>query len=138
MSEEIHGLYDRHLNRETRPTFTELSESLQGESRKFSTVFVVLDALDECPELQQTRAKVLSVMCKLKTVQLIVTGRPHITDMTHTFEQAVRLDIHASNSDIEKYINGQIEMEKNLKKFKEGDELRKTIKDTIVNKVDGM
>lgn len=138
VSEEIHDLYDRHLKRETRPTFTELSEQLQIESHKFSTVFIVLDALDECPESQQTRAKVLSILCKLQTLRLIVTGRPHIIDMTQTFEEAVRLDIRANDSDIEKYIDGQIEMEKNLKKYKHGHDLRKTIKDTIVSKANGM
>ena len=112
------------------------SEVLQAESRKFSTVFVILDALDECPDSQQTRAKVISVLHEIQTVRLIVTGRPH--DMMQTFEEAVRLDIRPSDSDIEKYADGQIEMEKNLKKHKEGDELRKTIKDMIVNNANGM
>jgi len=136
--EEIHHLYNRHLQRETRPTFTELSEQLKTESRKFSTVFIVLDALDECSESQQTRAKVLSILRELQTLRLIVTGRPHILDMTQTFEEAVRLDIRARDSDIEKYIDGQIEMETNLKKYKQDDNLRKTIKDTIVSKANGM
>ena len=135
---EIQGLYDWHLKRDTRPTFTELAELLQAESRKFSTVFVVLDALDECPEFRQTRAKILSVLRKLQTIQLIVTGRPYITDVTQTFEEAVCLDIRASNADIKKYIDGQIEMEKNLKKYKQGDELRETIKGSIVDKAKGM
>ena len=138
VSEEIHDLYNRHLKRETRPTFTELSEQLQTESRKFSTVFIVLDALDECLEPQQTRTKVLSTLRKLQTLRLILTGRPYITDMMQTFEEAVRLDIRASDSDIEKYVDGQIEMEKNLKKYKQDHDLRKTIKDTIVSRANGM
>ena len=138
VSTEIHNLYDWHLKRDTRPTFMELSALLQAESHKFSTVFVVLDALDECPEFQQTRAKILSVLRKLQTLRLMVTGRPHITDMTQTFEETVQLDIHASDNDIKKYVDGQIEMEKNLKKYKQDNGLRKTIKDTIVDKAKGM
>jgi len=138
VSDEIRDLYNRHLQRETRPTFTELSEQLQTESRKFSTVFIVLDALDECPESQQTRAKVLSILRELQTMRLMVTGRPHILDMTQTFEGAVRLDICASDSDIEKYVEGQMEMQTNLKKYKQGDDLRETIKNTIVSKANGM
>lgn len=140
ISKEIRDLYQKHLARETRPTFTELSEILQRECRNLSTFYVVVDALDECPDDGNTRAKMFSELQKLRPIlRLLVTGRPHITTFTLKFEDAVRLDIRASDSDIEKYIEGQIEIEEKLEKYvKRNEDLRKTIRDTIVSKAKGM
>lgn len=139
ISTEIHGLYCKHLKTETRPTFSELSEILQSQTRNCSTVFIVLDALDECSD-QNTRVKVLSELKKLQSnLRLMTTGRPNITEVTDIFKDTISVDIRASDNDLEKYVEAQIEnhigMQRHIKK--NGD-LRTEIQDTIVSKANGM
>ena len=53
-------LYRRHSKKQTRPTLGELSKLLQSEVRHISKVFIVIDALDECPESNRTRESFLA------------------------------------------------------------------------------
>jgi hypothetical protein len=59
VSGEILSLYDYHTKNGTRPALGELSRLLQLESRRFSKVFVLIDALDECPESSYIRTSLL-------------------------------------------------------------------------------
>jgi hypothetical protein len=58
-SKELINLYSEHMERSTRPTYTELTKILEIESRSVSQVFIVFDALDECPVQYDTRTKIV-------------------------------------------------------------------------------
>lgn len=133
-------MYSKHCQLDTRPTLTELSTVLQQEADKFSTVFIVVDALDECPD-EKTRTKLVLELQKLgPSVKLMITGRSHVmSNITATFAFAVQLDITAHDTDIEKFVEGQIELEPYLRRFASKDkEFRDLIRNTLVSKANGM
>lgn len=140
ISLEIRQLYYSHGKKNTRPSLSEYSKLLRSESRTFSNVFIVIDALDECEEYDGTRAKLLSEIQKLQPiVRLLVTSRPHITNVISKFKDSTRLDIRASDEDIKRYLEGRIEEECRLKRHVDDDpSLKDTIINAILGNVDGM
>lgn len=103
--QEIKALYKRHNDRQTRPTLQQFLESLQSVVGTFSKVFVVVDALDECPD--QTRAELLIALRYLTGLNLLVTSR-NIPAIAQAFHGARHLEVRASDHDVEKYIEGRI------------------------------
>jgi hypothetical protein len=103
-------------------------------------VFIVVDALDECSD-EKTRTKFLLELQKLgSNVKLMITGRPHVTSTVGlTLKSAVQLDIKARYADIEKFVEGQIESEKCLRRYTSDDkEFRDLIRNTLIKKANGM
>jgi hypothetical protein len=54
------SLYCHHneKQKETRPNLDELSKLLQSEVQRHSNVFIIIDALDECPEKESFLAEI--------------------------------------------------------------------------------
>jgi hypothetical protein len=70
----------------------EYSSLLQTEVRRFPKVFIVIDALDECPESNGTRASFLAEIRKLQpNIHLLVTSR-HILTMESRLARNVKQD----------------------------------------------
>lgn len=108
--EEIISLYQHHSRRQTRPMLGEWSKLLQSEVNRFSKVFIVVDALDECPN-DGTRDSFLTVIKTVQKVQpsvrLSVTSRPSPT-IEAEFETASRLEIRATDADVQSYLEQRI------------------------------
>jgi hypothetical protein len=140
VSDVVRNLYKSHVDKETRPSIGEYSRCLQSEIGKLSKKIVVIDALDECPLENKTRQKFLSGLQKLlPQLHLLITSRTHIEDLQRTFKDAGRLEIRASDEDIEIYLQERIEEEIKLKRFIEKDpSLQGAIISTIVESVNGM
>ena len=122
-----------------RPTLAECANLLQSEVRGFSKIFIVIDALDECPESNGTRMSFLMEIRKLQpNIHLLVTSR-YIPSIEREFEKAERVEIRASNEDIRRYLGGRIERGHRLVRHVRADPaLHKTIINTIVEKAKGM
>jgi len=139
-SKGLTDLYSQHRERRTRPTYLELAKLLETEVREFSKVFVVIDALDECPVQNDTRTKILKEVSKLSTVRVMMTGRPHVTAvMLSSFGEACDVPIRARDEDIDKYTKERIHLNENLSRHclrSEG--LEETIRQTVVSKAGGM
>jgi arsenate reductase-like glutaredoxin family protein len=141
VSNEIRDLYKSRRLRNTHPSQKELSEILRTEAKNISTMFLVVDAMDECPEREQIRAKVLcELRMLLPTLRLLITLRPHVVPhVASKFPEAIHLQIRAADHDIQKYVDAQIKLERNLQKHVSRDiDLRRAIQDTIVAKAEGM
>jgi hypothetical protein len=98
---------------------------------KFSTVFFIFDAFDECAEDQ--RSDVLKWLKKLLRSQLrvLLTSRPHVSEsldfceddgLQEWIKPKNTLEIRASIDDIAIYVERKLESEKRC-----NDELKKTI-----------
>ena len=110
VSGEASTLYKAHLLRKARPTLKEVCDLLEIEASRYSKVFIVLDALDECSNTDGMRRDILSRIHALQSkqaVNLAATSRL-IPTIIQDFEDAVRLDIKASEADVRKYLQGQM------------------------------
>jgi hypothetical protein len=133
------SLYRYHSKKQTRPTLNELSKLLQLEVRRISEVFIVIDALDECPESNGTRDSFVAEIRKLQpTTHLLITSR-HISTIEREFEKAAQVEIRASDKDVRIYLEGRIESEGRLVRLVKADAaLQATIANTIVENAKGM
>jgi hypothetical protein len=141
ISDEVRDVYKAHISKKTHPSLKEYSTLLQSELRAFSKVFIVIDALDECPEFDETRSNLLHEVQKLQPkLRLLITSRPQISaDIERSFVDAARLDIYANPEDIKMYIEGRIQKDVRLKNNVDEDpSLKDDIIETIVKKAEGM
>jgi len=137
ISERMLELHQRHYLREIPPPLSEVSEALQRELLDFRKFFIVLDALDECTTDKE------AVLQELKKLQpntcLLITGRPFAREYVSVLDGLETLDIRAADSDVEKYVQGQLGKHKALRKYaSEGDDLGRRIVTSIVEKAKGM
>jgi hypothetical protein len=103
--EHIRTLYVKHQRGGTPPLLDEVRAALTREIGTYSKIFVVVDALDECPD-DGIRESLLKELRSLK-VRLLVTSRD-IPSITQHFRDATRLDISADDQDMREYIKGRI------------------------------
>jgi hypothetical protein len=106
----VKKLYDRHKTKRTRPSLDEISGSLQAVTTLFSRVFIIIDALDECQASHGCRKRFLSEIFGLQTktsANLFTTSR-FIPEITEEFNEGLRLEIRASNQDVQRYLDGYL------------------------------
>jgi hypothetical protein len=112
-SGNVISFYDRHRDRDARPTLEDLVKTLESEIRMYSKVFIVVDALDEyaeneCTEGSGTRADLLRVLQYLgETVNLMVTSRD-LPSIARLLQRTKHLYICAVDQDVRKYVEARI------------------------------
>jgi uncharacterized protein involved in tolerance to divalent cations len=107
-SDNVKSFYKHHQNRDTRPRLVEFTKALESEIGTYAKTFVVVDAIDECPEDNGTRAILLKTLQSLAgTVNVIVTSRD-LASIARQFQGTQRLDIHAKEDDMRRYIEERI------------------------------
>ncbi|KAI9783788.1 MAG: hypothetical protein M1839_003124 [Geoglossum umbratile] len=135
--EEVKSLYKHYKGGSTRPTIDECSRLLCLEVDKFSTVYIVIDALDECRG-DRWRDVLDRVRELPPNVKLLVTSR-HIPTIERYFEKQKRLEIQASDEDIKEYLHFRIARNYRLAcHVKKDSTLPEKITTVIVKKADGM
>jgi archaellum biogenesis ATPase FlaH len=138
ISDEVLLLY--HQNFKTnRPTLNDWSKLLQSEARRFSNVFVIIDALDELTESNSTRDTFLDEIRKIQpNTNLLVTSR-NISSIEREFRKAARVEICASDEDIRRYLEFRIRKESRLSHNIGTDRpLQSKIVNTLAEKAQGM
>ena len=113
---------------------------LRIESSQILTFFIVLDALDEFKDTRNARATILMELHQIPNVQVMITGRTHVQSTVFSkLDDVSTLLIQASNIDIRKYLNAQIEKTGYLREeMKSDQDLRAIVIDGILSKADGM
>jgi hypothetical protein len=131
-------LYDRHRVRRTRPPLEELLSILKSVLANYSRVYVVLDALDECPERDGTRRQLLRLFRTLQQridLRFMATSR-QIPEIVEEFKGMPLVEVRASNSDLERFVMG------NVNRFAKFVRLNTDLQDLVQNRVvkaaDGM
>jgi hypothetical protein len=138
VSPEVKSLYESHERRETRPSLNELVSLLATESDRYTSCFVVLDALDECTEKDNTGVKVVSELQKIPNVRFMVTGRPHVEKLLSRYS-AAKLEIRARDEDIRRSLESDITESSIIFESVQTDEtLRRTVIEAVVSKAKGM
>jgi hypothetical protein len=129
-----------HKNqRDSRPSLEQISRLLHSQVQKYNTVFIVIDALDECPEAGQVRKHFLAEVRRLRPdVQIMVTSR-HLPSIESTFSQDKRLEVRAHEEDVQTFIESRMATRTELSDVLYGhDDVRSIIVATLLKKTHGM
>lgn len=132
-------LFERHSPRKTRPSLQEYTTLLQDISRTFSRVFIVLDALDEAPEDNDSRRRLIS---QLKTLghetSLLIFSRP-LPNLESSLGDARTANIESQDEDIIAYIEERLSQCASITNhFAKDTNLRQKIINAVVPKSRGM
>ena len=134
----LKSLYYGHLNNGTRSTLDEVFNMLQSEMNRYIRVFVVVDALDECPVRNRVRQDLLSKLNALQAPHSInlMTTSCLFPNIKQEFQNSLELGIHASEEGIREYLDGQ--MFRLAHCIRGNNDLQEAIKERIESPVHGM
>jgi hypothetical protein len=136
IAEPVANLYDRHADRGTRPSLEEILSTLQAVFSRYSKVYVVVDALDEC--LNHNRTQLLTILRDLQSkgsLSFMATSR-FIPEVEQQFTSLPLLAVRANDFDVKRFIAGQMHL---LSGFVQRDsDLQNAIQDGISTAADGM
>lgn len=133
-SSYILALYDRFGEGRKRPLHADIMAALLCEIDLYAKVFILVDALDEC----RVSTELLSELFKLQEqskFNLIATSRP-IPEIKALFEGKSWIAIHASNEDVQTYLDAQMRKSPKFTKFDLS--LQNEVKMKITESVQGM
>lgn len=111
LSKNIETLYEHHKKQDTRPTCKEFRDAFRSEIGT-SSVFIVVDALDEYPECNQVHL-ITELQSLASNVRLMITSRP-LPIIEELFRSATQLEIRATNGDVRKYLEHRMLHERRL------------------------
>ena len=146
----LHQLYSEHQDGSQQPNNASLLRCLKGMLTFAGPypVYLVMDALDECPNdsgIPSSREKVLKIVKELvelrhPNLRLCVTSRPEY-DIRTTLEpllpQQVSLhDESGQKQDINDYVTFVVRSDENMKRWR--DEDRDMVIEKLTDKADGM
>lgn len=134
----VQALRQRCSMRQSRPTFNEISDTTRAIVQNLKRVFIVIDAVDECNELNGTRFDLLNELRMLQQLgaNIFITARQGIVNITHHFQDFISVEISATDEDIRRYLNGQTHR---LRLYiKESQDLVAEIINSITNAAQGM
>jgi hypothetical protein len=137
LSDDFEKFYTAHQLRDTGPNLSELSELLRIESGRLSSVFILVDALDECPADENAGFRILSELHQILHMRFMITGRPHVVELMSRFESRI-LDIHTNDQDVKRALETQMMNPSFPKCLRDDEGLRENVIDTIMAKADRM
>ena len=137
VTEKLRMLYQHYQVRKGRPELQEVSDLMHSTIEKFTKVFIVIDALDECQETE--RNDFICEIHKLRaTANVLITSR-QIESIELAFRDATRLKIHALDSDLRTYTESKTLEDRQLARYvKEDPSLQTEIVEKIVSNAGGM
>jgi hypothetical protein len=106
VSDSVKNLYQQH----NRPSLDEFLRDLHSVIANFSTVYIIIDTLDECQIVDGCRATFLSTLFNLqsKTRARLVAISRAILDIEKEFKGCLSREILASDKDIQRYLDSHI------------------------------
>ena len=119
----------------TRPKLEEFAKTIQSVIEDYSNVYIVVDALDECPVASRHQfLETLQTLQKAVGLHLMVTSRP-LPELGSKFN-GLTIEICARNEDVTQFIKGRTcQLPKCIQR---NVELQKSVHDTIAKETGGM
>jgi hypothetical protein len=148
--EVLSDFYAAHRSGEQQASDNELVQCLRQmlELSEQPTVYIIIDALDECPRsttIPSPRDEVLDlvddlVSSRLSNLRICVTSRPE-ADIAPVLDPLVFRSIslhgeHGQIQDIAEYIKSIVNTDREMRRWKATD--KKLVIDTLTEKADGM
>ena len=135
---EVVIFHNTHVSAQTRPSLHEHTNTLRKVAKLFSRIFITIDALDECAESYELLTTLRSLLSGTRSLSFLVTSR-HMKNIDDLFENAPQLEISAKETDVRKYLNGQIKRKPRLMgHVRRNPSLESEIIETIAQKAQGM
>ena len=143
-------LYSEHDDGAQKPSDTVLKSCLNDvlSLPDHGPVFVIIDALDECPDntgMPSSREQVLDLVNNFvglcpKNLHICVTSRPEI-DIRTSLESltSLRVSLHEQSGqkkDIIEYVNSVVNSDTKMRRWREED--KKLVIETLSERADGM
>jgi len=100
--------YDDHASKGKRLDQSTLLQLLTTHSKKFSTVYAIFDALDECSESYQSDLVTLFGTLQLSGYRLLGSFRPHLSTFQKVLSNSQILEVRANESDLNKYVAARL------------------------------
>ena len=125
------------------PGVDELEKILLACSQSHGDLFLLLDALDECPEVGEVRQNVLDGLGRLaqqaSNIKMLMTSR-ETTDVRESMAtlgaNSMSIAVRSVDADIQRYISSQLSRDRKLSKLDVT--TKNLIEDTISQQADGM
>ena len=144
VSLEVLSIYRRHSLGQARPLLGDLTDLLVGQLAVYDRIYLIVDALDECPEGNGARGAVIDLLRTLRKIStrcsLFVTSRIEATfQIEFGGEGCLRLDISANDSDVRRFVQSNIKRHWRIARAVEDDpSLQETIVAYLTMKAQGM
>ena len=137
--EDLRRSYRQYKQRKIRLKQREYTNLLSSVVASFTRVFIVIDALDECDQINGSRSCLVSDVNSLPhSAQLLCTSRS-LPDIERLFENCRQIEIRASDGDVQTYLSNRIMQGTRLLKHVGADpSLKDELVNTIVHKAKGM
>ncbi|KAF3221797.1 hypothetical protein TWF679_007011 [Orbilia oligospora] len=106
--QEVLHTYERTFREHRQLEQGDVDSMLLHACQQFDSVYICVDALDEL-EVQYKEAFLASLRKLIPSIQLFITGRPHIPVVVDQyFPGALKITIEAKGSDIETFVASKI------------------------------
>ena len=108
LPDSVRALYEKHRDRRTRPSYDELSHAFQSVTVMFSKVYIIIDALDECRTTDGCRTRLLTEIffAQVRSRANVFATSRFLPEITEKFEGSLLLEIHATEEDVRRYLDG--------------------------------
>ena len=141
---QLESLFSSCNNGERQPSSDDLMQALKDLMKSFHKNYIILDALDECSDIQellvcveQIKAWQLSGLHMLLTSRSIKVIKDALTPMTDA-KSRICIQSAAVDADIEIYVQHRLRTDKKLERWRGHVQAQKEINDTLKSKADGM
>lgn len=142
--EKVKNLYTSCGNGKSQPNFKSLCATFKQIIEELTETFIILDALDECGE----REELFDIINQIRQhnpqrTHMLLTSRllPEIEEQVSPLVapmDRVRVGGPSVDSDIESYINGRLQNDRDLKRWRKLPDVQEEIRVTLTKKADGM
>ncbi|KAK2811432.1 hypothetical protein FQN50_002055 [Emmonsiellopsis sp. PD_5] len=134
---DVEALYSQHAGTRAQLSLAKLRTLLNSVSSLFWKLYVVVDALDECPTVNQCQARFITELLSIHRgsgANIFATSRIN-EDIAKAFSGYPALQISAARQDVEVYVTKRAEY---FRPDILDDETRNTVISAILQRVDGM
>ena len=125
-----------------QPSIHEMKETLRNALKALPKVYMVLDALDECQELDEALSFIVSACGSWDTdVKTLVTSRKerNIDEALNILDPiTINLRDELITQDIQVYVQGRLNASPRLKKWCSDPQIKSEIERTLISGADGM
>lgn len=138
LPDSVTALYEQHKDKGTRPSLEIITSTLQSVISTYSRTFIVIDALDECPNIDDCQVRFLAEilsLCDKSMANIFATSRPN-AEIAKQFKGSAFMEICARGEDVRKYLVGNMVRLPNF--VCEDAKLKSEVEATIIDSVQGM